>query len=47
MGRNSAAVGSFTAMIAIAVTPAAHQVIKAMLLEEADATRYAGARREL
>jgi hypothetical protein len=43
MGRNSAAVGSFTAMIAIAVTPGRASGHQGNALREADATpRYAG-----
>ena len=41
--RNSAANGSFTHMIAITITPAAHQAVKASLLGTADATPRPGA----
>jgi hypothetical protein len=40
--RNSAASGPFTAMIAITITPAAHQAIKASLLGTAEATPRSG-----
>ena len=40
--RNSAPPGPFTAMIAITITPAAHQTIKASLLGTADATPRPG-----
>ena len=42
-GGNSAATGSFRAMIAITITPAAHQAVKASLLGTADATPRPGA----
>ncbi|MGA9014912.1 MAG: hypothetical protein WB509_20675, partial [Acetobacteraceae bacterium] len=40
--RNIATVGPFTAMIAISITPAAHQAIKTSLLGTADATPRPG-----
>ena len=40
--RNSAGRGPFTAMIAITITPAAHQAVKASLLATADATPRPG-----
>jgi hypothetical protein len=42
MLRNNAPPGPFRAMIAITITPAAHQVIKASLLGTADATPRPG-----
>ncbi len=40
--RNIVIVGPFTAMIAISITPAAHQAIKTSLLGTADATPRPG-----
>ncbi len=42
-GGNSAAAGSFRAMIAITITPAAHQAVKASLLGTSDAAPRPGA----